>query len=94
MANRGEPDTNGCMFFITLNKVGLNLQQKNLAFQLDELSGRFVVFGECQTGDKILDQMDMSRMPGTLYPADIKIVDCGEIKPLNIDELLKKRGPT
>ena len=51
------------------------------------------MFGECQTGDKILDQMDMSRMPGTLYPADIKIVDCGEIKPLNIEELLKKRGP-
>lgn len=78
MANRHQPNSNGSMFFISLN-------------ELPELSGKFVVFGECHTGDKILDQIDMSRVPGTVYPAKLKISDCGEIKPLSIEDLLTKR---
>lgn len=66
MANSG-PDTNGCQFFITLDK------------QL-HLDGKHVVFGEVIEGQNIIEQIErVSTEENDRPKVPVNIVNCGEM---------------
>jgi cyclophilin family peptidyl-prolyl cis-trans isomerase len=66
MANAG-PDTNGSQFFLTF-------------VECPWLNGYHCVFGELIEGDKILAQIEEIGTREGKPKAEIKIVDCGEVK--------------
>ena len=66
MANSG-PDTNGSQFFITF-------------VECPWLDGYHCVFGELVEGQEVLNQIDQVGTRDGQPKAEIKVVECGEVK--------------
>ena len=67
-ANSGEPNTNGCQFFITCGKA-------------DWLDGKHVVFGQVLDADSMLTvrRIENTQLVGDKPKIPIRIVECGEL---------------
>jgi len=56
------------------------------------LDGKFVGFGEVHLGNDVLDRIDISLdKDHTYYTPSVKIVDCGQIKPISLKGLRKAK---
>ena len=60
-------NTNGSQFFITFAKTSW-------------LDGRHTVFGELESGDAVLDKMELAGTSAGTPKQGIQITDCGELK--------------